>query len=112
MTPPEMPVDPADRVFPWDEESADRPEAGLEESIEVRDEVLTGLLATKGPSQRKPKPQELKLSARQFIRARRQRWEQSAGFIAEMRNLHGADAKKVRSDWDRLWDAFWARPVK
>jgi hypothetical protein len=61
---------------------------------------------------RKPQPQDIKLSARQFVRARQYRWDRSAGFLADMKRNHGPNARLTRPEWDAHWDAFWARPVK
>jgi len=61
---------------------------------------------------RKPVPQDIKLSARQFIRARQFRWERSAGFLIDMKRKHGPDARLTRPEWDTHWAAFWARPVR
>ena len=59
---------------------------------------------------RRPNPQDIKLSARQYIRARQYRWERCAGFLHDMNTKHPGD--KTRPEWDQLWDAFWARPIK
>lgn len=59
---------------------------------------------------RRPVPQDIKLTARQFCRARGYRWERCAGFLHEMKRKHPSPA--TRDVWGKLWDAFWARPVK
>jgi hypothetical protein len=59
---------------------------------------------------RKPIPQDIRLSARQFCRARGYRWERCAGFLHEMKTQHPGD--KTRPEWDQLWAAFWGRAVK
>jgi len=59
---------------------------------------------------RRPQAPEIKLSARQYCRARGQRWERCAGFLYDMRTKHPGD--KTRDEWDQLWAAFWTRPVK
>jgi hypothetical protein len=61
---------------------------------------------------RRPQPQDIKLSARQFVRARQYRWDRSAGFLIDMKRNHGPNARMTRPEWDAHWDAFWARPVK
>lgn len=58
---------------------------------------------------RKPVPQELKISARQYCRARGHRWERCAGFLHDMNKHYPGD--RTRPEWDQLWAAFWARPV-
>lgn len=63
------------------------------------------------PRNRKPVPQEMKWSARQFIRGRRFRWERSSGFLLEMKNKFGPTARKTGAEWDQLWAAFWTRKV-
>jgi len=59
---------------------------------------------------RKPVPQDLRISARQFVRARGYRWERSAGFLLHVKRDHPGD--KTRGEWDQLWAGFWAKPVK
>lgn len=59
---------------------------------------------------RKPPIQDIKLTARQFCRARGYRWERCAGFLHDMKVNHPGD--KTRPEWTQLWDAYWARPVK
>lgn len=59
---------------------------------------------------RKPQPQDIKLSARQYVRARKHHWRRCAGFLYEMSKHHSG--LKTRPEWDNLWDAYWARPVK
>lgn len=59
---------------------------------------------------RRPPSQDISLTARQFCRARGHRWEQSAGFLHEMKMKH--PGKRSRDDWEKLWDVFWNRPVK
>ena len=76
----------------------------------VVEEYLKGRFEDKRRPNRKPLPQEIKLSARQFIRARGYRWERCAGFLHEM-NQKGLGAL-TRSEWEKLWDTFWKRPVK
>ena len=67
--------------------------------------------ATSAPRQnRKPKQLDVKLSARQYIRARGYKWERCGGFLHDMKSLHAGN--KTRPEWDQLWDAFWARPVR
>ena len=61
---------------------------------------------------RRPVPQDIKISARQFIRARQFRWERSAGFLIDMKRKHGPEARLTRPEWDTHWAAFWARPVR
>lgn len=51
------------------------------------------------------------LTARQFVRARRQRWERCAGFLLEMKRKLGPEARLTMLEWQPLWDAFWTRPV-
>lgn len=55
---------------------------------------------------------DIKLTARQYVRALSYRWEQCAGFLHEMRAKFGAGAKKVRPEWAKLWTAFRSKPVK
>lgn len=59
---------------------------------------------------RKPVPQDIQLTARQFCRARKYRWERCAGFLHDMKKEHPHLA--TRAEWGELWDAFWSRPVK
>jgi hypothetical protein len=61
---------------------------------------------------RKPVPQDIKLNARQYVRACGHHWTKSAGFLAEMNRKVGSQVKKTRPEWKQLWDAFWTRPVK
>jgi hypothetical protein len=69
-------------------------------------------------------PGDLALSARQFLRARKLRWERAAGFLAEMKRvgpqLHEVPQPKKHKkpiarltvrQWQAEWDAFWKRPV-
>lgn len=58
-----------------------------------------------------PNQPEPKLSARQFVRARKQRWERCAGFLSEMKRQLGPGARLTMHEWDPLWTAFWNRPV-
>lgn len=58
-----------------------------------------------------PNQPEPKLSARQFVRARKQRWERCAGFLLEMKLKLGPNARLTMIEWQPLWDAFWTRPV-
>jgi hypothetical protein len=58
---------------------------------------------------RKPPEQELRMSARTYVRVRRYRWERAEGFLYDMKINHPGD--RTRAEWDQLWDAFWARPV-
>jgi hypothetical protein len=83
------------------------------------DEVEAAIAAAEGnrgkPGFRKSPRQEIpdiKLTARQSVRARGLRWEQCAGFLYEMKVKFGAGAKKTRPEWATLWDAFKTRPVK
>lgn len=67
------------------------------------------------PKKRVSKPPTvdvLRLSARQFVRARKLRWEQQAGFLHEMKQTQGPMARKTVAEWLVLWEAFWTRPVK
>jgi len=59
---------------------------------------------------RRPAPIDIRLSARQYVRSCGYRWERSAGFLREMK--HDSPGLKTRPEWSKLWDAFWARPVK
>jgi hypothetical protein len=59
-----------------------------------------------------PTTQDLRLSARQFVRARKLRWEQQAGFLHEMKQTQGPMARKTVTEWLALWEAFWTRPVR
>lgn len=59
---------------------------------------------------KKPLPQDIRLSARQYVRARGYRWERCAGFLHEMKRKHPGE--KTRPEWAELWDSFWKRPVK
>ena len=68
--------------------------------------------APKSRKPRKPAPQDIKLTARQYVRVRKYRWEKSAGFLADMKRNHGEGICKTRPEWDQLWTAFWARTVK
>lgn len=58
-----------------------------------------------------PGQPEPRLSARQYVRARKIRWERSAGFLADMRRSLGPNARLTLCEWDPLWEAFWKRPV-
>ena len=78
-----------------------------DEPVTVKEPVLS---VTPPPVNRKPVPQDIRLSARQYVRARGKHWEQAAGFLHEMKCKHPGE--KTRPEWDQLWDAFWARPVK
>jgi hypothetical protein len=60
------------------------------------------------PPANQPEP---RLSARQFTRARKHRWERSAGFLREMKRELGDNARLTMKEWQPLWDAFWQRPV-
>jgi hypothetical protein len=62
----------------------------------------------KSPRQEVP---DIKLSSRQYIRARGFRWEQSAGFLHDTKAQFGG-AKKTRHEWAKLWNAYKTRPVK
>ncbi len=74
------------------------------------------------------RPGDLKLSARQFVRARKLRWERAAGFLLSMKTLGpqvvaypppakkkkgklGAHVRLTVRQWQKEWDAFWTRPV-
>lgn len=67
--------------------------------------------AVKPPLNRKPVVKDIKLSARQYVRAKKFRWERTTGFLLEMKNKFGPMAKKVRPEWDQLWADFWKRSV-
>lgn len=58
-----------------------------------------------------PNQPEPRLSARQFVRARKHRWERSAGFLLEMKRRIGPNARLTLIEWQPLWDAFWTRPI-
>lgn len=58
---------------------------------------------------RRPQPAEIRISVRQYIRARGYRSDRAAGFMHEMKRHPPAD--KTRPEWDALWNIFWARPV-
>jgi len=62
----------------------------------------------KPPPVNQPEP---RLTARQFVRARKQRWERCAGFLNEMKRAVGPTARLTMMEWQPLWDAFWTRPV-
>jgi len=59
-----------------------------------------------------PTTGELRLTARQFARARRYQWRHAAAFLSEMKKIWGDNARKPCSQWQPLWDAFWTRVVK
>lgn len=54
----------------------------------------------------------LKLSARQFVRARGHRWERSAGFLLDQANTLGREARLTIAEWQSRWDAYWQRTVR
>jgi len=58
-----------------------------------------------------PNQPEPRLTARQFVRARKQRWERCAGFLLDMKRKVGPNAQLTMLEWAPLWDAFWKRPV-
>ena len=60
---------------------------------------------------RKPVAQDIKITARQYVRANGHRWDNSQGFLLEMKLKFGPESKQLRSGWDLLWSAFWSRPV-
>jgi len=64
------------------------------------------------PRRQRPVPADIKLSARQYVRAQKIRWDKAAGFLHDMKKTCGPDARKTRADWNNLWNAYWARPVK
>ena len=55
---------------------------------------------------------EMQLSARQYVRAKKLRWEQQAGFLHEMRQQQGGMARKTVVQWDALWSLFWGRTIR
>lgn len=96
----------------------------------ITDLLAPAMVATKGPdpsdlppweappeeeppprANRKPVPQEIRITARQFVRARKYHWDQAAGFLHDMKLKYGPGARKIRDEWERLWTAFWQRPV-
>jgi hypothetical protein len=65
------------------------------------------------PKREVPKPDgELKLSARQFVRARKLQWRHAAGFLLTMKRRLGPMARLTVKEWTVHWDEFWTRPVK
>jgi hypothetical protein len=54
-------------------------------------------------------PQDIKLTARQFVMSQKYRWHRCAGFVSEMKKNPGL---KTRPEWQDLWNAYWSRPVR
>jgi hypothetical protein len=61
---------------------------------------------------RKPKPQDLTLSVQQYVRSRKHRWDRAAGFIHNMKQQFGGQSRKVRTEWEVLWNEFWNKPIR
>jgi len=61
---------------------------------------------TESRKPRKPKPQDIKLSASQYCMARGHRMERCGGFISEMKSTN-----KTRDAWDLLWTSYWNRKI-
>jgi hypothetical protein len=55
---------------------------------------------------------DMQLSARQYVRAKKLRWEQQAGFLHEMKQQQGPMARKTVAQWDVLWGSFWVRTIR
>jgi hypothetical protein len=55
---------------------------------------------------------QLRITARQFIRARGHRWERSAGFLLHQAKTLGREARLTCAEWQPLWEAFWQRTVR
>jgi hypothetical protein len=84
-------------------------EAAAAAELEFRKEDTPAEVPSrKSRKPRKPQPKDIRLTARQYCRARKHRWERCAGFLHDMKGK----GEKTRPEWDQLWDAFWTRPVK
>lgn len=59
-----------------------------------------------------PEAGQLRITARQFIRARGHRWERSAGFLLHQATTLGREARLTCAEWQPLWEAFWQRTVR
>jgi hypothetical protein len=65
------------------------------------------------PKREQPKPDgDLKLSSRQFVRARKLQWRHAVGFMSSMTRTLGPAARLTVKEWTVHWDEFWTRPVK
>lgn len=89
----------------------------VEDHAKAVAEAIAGAADKRGtPGFRKsPQPEkvpDIKLTARQYCRARNIRFTDAAGFLYEMRTKHGVGAKKTRPEWKQLHREFQNRPVK
>lgn len=84
------------------------PRVAPPQAVPPGDEIPKTMRGNRKP--RKPQPTDIRLTARQYVRARKYRWERCAGFLYEMRKNHPGE--RTRAEWEQLWDAYWARPVK
>jgi len=60
---------------------------------------------------RKPVPQDIKVSARQWCRIAKKRWEHCGGFLHRMKQAFG-ETKKTRPEWATLWDEHRNRVIR
>lgn len=54
----------------------------------------------------------IKLTVKQFIQAKKIRWERGAGFIAWVKRRSGKDNRLTFFEWDEIWDEFINSPAK
>lgn len=58
-----------------------------------------------------PQKRALKLSALQYSKTTGEPPRRFAGFLAHCK-LHFGLEKKLPSEWRKIWDEFWNKPVK
>jgi hypothetical protein len=54
----------------------------------------------------------LLITARQFTKARKLRWERAAGFLHYAKIKFGENQRFSVAEWTTHWDAFWSRPAE
>lgn len=60
---------------------------------------------------RRPVESDYTCTARQWVRIRKMRWEQTAGFLYEMKRKFSEGALNTRDVWAAEWDLFQNRHV-
>lgn len=85
------------------------------EPMAVEPEPVAAVVAKPEPVAAAPEVQptvepELLVSARQFVRIRKFRWERSFGFLSHMQQHYPGN--RTRTEWERLHNEFWDTVAK